>query len=191
MIHGTKIFHVTIENGDLDPKAYNHYADFEEEGYTYGGASAYENKAKALYRWYMLSMGVQKGLETLSNITITGGDSKTVPTSVDFYLTYTQPDGLWIDCEESDEGAEEVSKGRFILKGDKALTKIIEDTLANEYKGIVTAFDPTVVQAQAADSGLPRGEKTVEITLTSITNATITVESVIDGYRMFEEVEEL
>lgn len=191
MIHGTKIFHVTIENGDLDPKAYNHYADFSYDNL--GTQKNYEDKAKALYRWYMLSMNLQKGLETLSNITITGGDSKTVPTSVDFYLTYTQPDGLWVDCEESEEGAKEISNGRFILEGDKALTKIIKDTLSNEYKGIVSVFDPEPADAQkpADDTQLPRCEKTVEITLTSITNATITVESVIDGYRMFEDVEEL
>ena len=129
MIKGTKLFKITgLTN--VDPKTFNQYEDWEDaiENKSYASTDAYIEKAKANYRWMLMSMNLNKGLETLSNIK-SEATSITIPGSVEFVLTYTQPDGLYIKEDDN------------VFEGKDAIQKIIEDTLNKDYAVILTYFD--------------------------------------------------
>lgn len=191
MIKGTKLYKVTISDGKVDPKPYNHYEDFDSDQPT-GSLEDYLEKAKALYRWYVMSMNLQKGLETLSNIEAEA-TSITVPEEVSFVLTYTQPDALWIDCEEGTEGAKEISKGRFIVEGEDAIKKIIEDTLDKEYGdekvicAFASQFNPDKITKTSEFmpySDLPLGESFRGIVVEA-SQPIVVVEEILE-YKQFE-----
>ena len=144
MIKGTKIFKVTGLT-DVDPKSFNQYKDWEDviKNKSYADTDAYIEKAKANYRWMLMSMNLNKGLETLSDIKINGGSSSEVPGSVDFILTYTQPDALWYKDEETGD----------IVSEDKIeiIKKIIKDTLNQDYNVILTYFDSEIAESKQID----------------------------------------
>lgn len=174
MIKGTKIFKVTgLTN--VDPKAFNQYDDWKNaiENNSFADIDSYKEKAKALYRWYQISMNLNKGLETLSNIKINGGSSSEVPGSVDFILTYTQPDGLWVR-NDNDE----------IIIGKDAIQKIIEDTMDQEYNVILTYFSPNTINKEN-ESTLAKGTVMEELKVEA-KSASVTVEEVIE-YSQFSE----
>ena len=176
MIKGTKIFKVTIDGQAVDPKPYNQYDDFNSENPS-GTEEDYTNKAKALYRWYLMSMNLNKGLDTLSNIKAEA-DSKTVPSNVEFYLTYTQPDALWIRKD-----------GEVITNGLEVIKTIIEDTLSASYEEgcFAPQFNPNPSEPSPQDiytSKLPLGESFKGIVVDGV-EPTIVVEEVRE-YKQFD-----
>ena len=109
MIKGSKIFKVTVSGGKVDPKPFNKYKDWKDaiENNSFSGVDSYKEKAKANYRWMLMAQNLQKGLDTLSNIDCEA-TSSTIPGSVEFILTYTQPDGLWVRDENNEVIFEEI-----------------------------------------------------------------------------------
>jgi len=146
MIKGTKLFKVTIEGEGVDPRTFDQYpvktSEEDTKGYDAdyliknGSTNAYIEKAKANYRWMLISMALNKGLETLSCIKTTGDSPSALATKVEFLLTYTQPDALWIKEDEN------------VFEGADAITKIIEDTLNQTYNVILTWFDTDVKSSE-------------------------------------------
>lgn len=178
MIKGTKLFKVTISGEGVDPRTFNQYKEEEYKDFDFstGSVEDYQTKAKANYRWMLMSMKLNKGLETLSNIKTTGDDPKTVPSEVEFVLTYTQPDALYVKEDEN------------VFEGKNAIEKIIADTLNQEYEVILTWFDPKQ-NSSANDkiyvSTLPNGEATSQMTVEPV-QPSVTVEEVTE-YTQFEE----
>ena len=173
MIKGTKLFKVTgLTN--VDPKAFNQYDDWKNaiENNTFADIEKYKEKAKANYRWMLISMNLNKGLETLSNIKINGGSSSDVPGSVDFIVTYTQPDALW------------VKDGENYIQGGDAIKKIIEDTLNQEYNVILTYFSPKTINKEN-ESTLAKGTVMEELTVEA-KPVSVSVEELLE-YSHFEE----
>ena len=150
MIKGSKIFKVTVSNGKIDPKEFNQYDDFNSET-TYGTLNQFKEKAKAYYRWMLMSMNLNKGLEVLSNVKSTA-TSISVPDTVEFILTYTQPDGLWLRDENDN----------IIDDNIQLITKIIEDTLNQTYNVILTYFDPSTINEEN-ETSMPHGRTMGEI----------------------------
>ena len=199
MIKGTKLFKVTVSDGQIDPKPYNKYEDFDSSEPT-GTLAEYLEKAKALYRWYVMSMNLSKGLETLSNISVEA-DSKTVPSEVSFVLTYTQPDALWVEVDEADYDPEDkiendkLRDGRVIFMGKKAIKRIIETTLAHDYSDesvvctFASQFNPeriTKTSEFMPYSDSPMGESFRGIIIEGVSGASIEVEEILD-YKQFEK----
>ena len=176
MIKGTKIFKVTGLT-DVDPKAFNQYDDWKDaiENNSFADIESYKEKAKALYRWYQVSMNLNKGLETLSTIKINGGSSSEVPGSVDFILTYTQPDALWI----RDENDEVIFEDKIAI-----IKKIIEDTMNQEYNVILTYFSPDTINKEN-ESTLAKGTVMEELKVEA-KSASVTVEEVME-FSQFSE----
>lgn len=173
MIKGTKLFKVTIEGEGVDPKPFNQYEDWKNaiENNTFADAINYKNKAKANYRWMLISMALNKGLETLSNIKAEA-TSSSIPGSVEFVLTYTQPDALWIKEDEN------------VFEGANAITKIIEDTLNQTYNVILTWFDPAKVNEEN-ESSMAKGTTMSELEVEAVT-PTVTVKEQFE-YTQFSE----
>ena len=193
MIKGTKVFKVTVENGEVDPKPFNKYIDWKDaiKNNKYADESAYQDKAKANYRWMLMSMALQKGLDTLSNIKAEAS-SYELPDSVEFILTYTQPDALWVDVDESEYADDpeiiKTNDGRVLFLGSKAIKRIIENTLEQEYKVILTYFSPKKVSSHNSEiysSPLAKGTVMEELVV-GISNPSVTVEELVDGYREFD-----
>ena len=176
MIKGSKVFKVTVSNGGIDPKEFNQYDDFDSANPS-GNTDDYIEKAKAYYRWMLMSMNLNKGLGTLSSIKATA-NSKTVPDSVEFILTYTQPDGLWLR-DENDE---------IIDNGIEVITKIIEDTLKQTYNVILTSFDTranSTLNPKSYSSTIPF-ERNMEEVEVEATTPSVTVEELFE-YTQFSE----
>lgn len=203
MIKGSKIFKVTVSGGKVDPKPFNKYEDWKNaiENNTFAsggeedeGTTPYQLKAKANYRWMIMSQNLQKGLDTLSNIKINGGSSSDVPGSVEFILTYTQPDGLWVEVDESeyvdnDPEIIKTSNDRVLFLGSKAIKRIIENTLKQKYEVILTYFSTDEVEKEH-ESSLAKGTVMKELTVEAVSDSTITVEEFEElsgGYREFVE----
>lgn len=202
MIKGTKVFKVTVSGGEIDPKPFNKYKDwkdaienngpFADGGDEKEGTTPYQLKAKANYRWMMMSMALNKGLETLSNVKAEA-TSSSIPGSVDFVLTYTQPDALWIDVDESEyeENNPEIIKtsdDRVLFLGSKAIKRIIEDTLKQEYKVILTYFSPEKVSShndEIYSSQLARGTVMAELVVEA-SNPSVTVDEDVLTYSRFD-----
>ena len=177
MIKGSKIFKVTVSGGKVDPKSFNKYDDWKDaiENNTFADIDAYKEKAKANYRWMIMSQNLQKGLDTLSNIKCEA-TSSTLPSSVEFLLTYTQPDGLWIRNDNN----EVIFENKI-----EVITKIIEDTLNKEYNVILTYFSPETINKEH-ESTLAKGTVMEELTVEAVSGS-VSVEELLDGYREFEE----
>lgn len=180
MIKGTKIFKVTIENGGIDPKPYNQYSDFEEYTPVSEDKGKFVEKGKALYRWYTLAMKLQKGLDTLSNVKITGGTCKTVPTKVEFRLTYTQPDALYI-------------KDNSEYTPDEVISVWIEEALNQSYEGFINYYYPKVFTKENSNVKINSSYETSEFygeskgtEIEAIDGAIINVEEVLTEYKEFE-----
>jgi hypothetical protein len=192
MIKGTRIFKVTgLTN--VDPKAFNQYKDWKEiidkNTFNDGDADKFKNKAIANYRWMLISIALNKGLETLSNIKINGGSSKDVPTSVDFVLTYTQPDALWVEVDESEYIADDpeiikTNNGRVLFLGSKAITRILENTLNQKYEVILTYFSPEKVNKEH-ESKLAKGTVMEELEVTAVPS-TASVDEDVLTYSRFD-----
>lgn len=185
MIKGTRIFKITVSGGKVDPKPFNKYKDWKDaiENNSFAGESAYQEKAKANYRWMLMSMALQKGLDTLSNIKAEA-TSSSIPGSVEFILTYTQPDALWYK-DENDE----------VVYEDKidVITKLIEDVLKQEYKVILTYFSPDAVTSnndKIYSSPLAKGTVMEELVVEASTPS-VSAEELVDGYREFDVEENL
>lgn len=176
MIKGSKIFKVTVSGGKVDPKPFNKYDDWKDaiENNTFADIDAYKEKAKANYRWMIMSQNLQKGLDTLFNIKCEA-TSSTLPNSVEFLLTYTQPDGLWFRDENNE----------VITDAITVITKIIEDTLNKEYNVILTYFSPETINKEH-ESTLAKGTVMEELTV-EVVSGSVSVEELVDGYREFEE----
>lgn len=177
MIKGSKIFKVTVSGGKVDPKSFNKYDDWKDaiENNTFADIDAYKEKAKANYRWMIMSQNLQKGLDTLSNIKCEA-TSSTLPSSVEFLLTYTQPDGLWIRNDNN----EVIFENKI-----EVITKIIENTLNKEYNVILTYFSPETINKEH-ESTLAKGTVMEELTVEAVSGS-VSVEELVDGYREFEE----
>lgn len=181
MIKGSKIFKVTVSGGKVDPKPFNKYKDWKNaiETNTFADIEKYKEKAKANYRWMLMAQNLQKGLDTLSNIDCEA-TSSTIPGSVKFILTYTQPDGLWV----RDENNEVIFENKI-----EVITKIIEDTLNKDYEVILTYFDPYKINEEN-ESPLAKGTVMEKLPVEAVSNSTITVEEFEElsgGYREFAE----
>lgn len=176
MIKGSKIFKVTVSGGKVDPKPFNKYDDWKDaiENNTFADIDVYKEKAKANYRWMIMSQNLQKGLDTLSNIKCEA-TSSTLPSSVEFLLTYTQPDGLWFRDENNE----------VVINAITVITKIIEDTLNKEYNVILTYFSPETINKEH-ESTLAKGTVMEELTVEAVSGS-VSVEELVDGYREFEE----
>lgn len=176
MIKGSKIFKVTVSGGKVDPKPFNKYDDWKDaiENNTFADIDVYKEKSKANYRWMIMSQNLQKGLDTLSNIKCEA-TSSTLPSSVEFLLTYTQPDGLWFRDENNE----------VITDAITVITKIIEDTLNKEYNVILTYFSPETINKEH-ESTLAKGTVMEELTVEAVSGS-VSVEELVDGYREFEE----
>lgn len=176
MIKGSKIFKVTVSGGKVDPKPFNKYDDWKDaiENNTFADIDVYKEKAKANYRWMIMSQNLQKGLDKLSNIKCEA-TSSTLPSSVEFLLTYTQPDGLWFRDENNE----------VITDAINVITKIIEDTLNKEYNVILTYFSPETINKEH-ESTLAKGTVMEELTVEAVPGS-VSVEELVDGYREFEE----
>lgn len=161
MIKGTKLFKVTIEGEGVDPRTFDQYpvktSKEDTKGYDVdyliknGSTNAYIEKAKANYRWMLISMVLNKGLETLSCIKTTGDSPSELATKVEFLLTYTQPDGLYVEVDESEysDDKEIIKSGdKVLFLGKKAIKRIIEDTLNQTYNVILTWFDTDVKSSE-------------------------------------------
>ena len=183
MIKGTRIFKVTVANGKIDPKPFNKYDDWKDaiENNTFvSDESVYQEKAKANYRWTLLSMNLNKGLETLSNIKAEA-TSSTIPNSVEFVLTYTQPDALWFREEDGTVVSEDKKE---------VITKIIEDTLNQDYKVLLEWFDPTVMVSEndlIYSSPMPYGVATSELEVEAQQPSVTFSEDFDLEYKQFEE----
>lgn len=181
MIKGTKLFKVTLSGAKVDPKAFNQYEvkrkreDGTEVGYDVdyafneGSENDYIEKAKANYRWMLMSMNLNKGLETLSGIKTTGDNPSTIPSEVSFILTYTQPDALWYKDEETGKIESEDKV--------KVIEKIIKDTLNQKYNVILTYFDTKSV-SEKHESSLRYGTimKETEVEAVPVTPTVVDLE---------------
>ena len=196
MIKGSKIFKVTVSGGKVDPKPFNKYKDWEKaiEDNDFAEVTEeihpYKEKAKANYRWMIMSQNLQKGLDTLSNIDCEA-TSSTIPDSVEFILTYTQPDGLYIDVDESeyDPDNKEIIKSndRVLFLGTKAIKRIIEDTLNKDYEVILTYFSPESYDgSKKYESPLAKGTVMEKLPVEAV-SPSVDVEELVDGYREFAE----
>ena len=161
MIKGSKVFKVTITGKGVDPRTFDQYpvktSEDDTKGYDVdyliknGSTSAYIEKAKANYRWMLMSMNLNKGLETLSSIKTTGDSPSELASKVEFLLTYTQPDGLYVEVDESEysDDKEIIKSGdKVLFLGKKAIKRIIEDTLNQTYNVILTWFDTDVESSE-------------------------------------------
>lgn len=182
MIKGTKIYKVKVENGQVDPKPFNKYKDWKIsiDNNDFADVDSYKAKAKANYRWMLMAQNLQKGLETLSNIDCEASSS-TIPSSVEFVLTYTQPDALWIR-----ENGEVIFEDK-----EQVITKIIEDTLNQEYGVILEYFSPkTYSGSKDYESPLAEGVVTEKLTV-EVASPSVEVKELVDGYREFVEEDNL
>lgn len=152
MFHGTKIYKVTVSGGEIDNHKTSDYQEFYDDE-TYSTASddadAYKEKAKAGERFKKVCLALQKGLDQMYDVETTGDDPKTVASSIEFKLVYTQHDGLWVEVDESeyseDDEIEQLRDGRVIFKGSKAIERLIENA-CGETIAIVNYYDPRVSQ---------------------------------------------
>lgn len=158
MIQGTKIFRVTVSNGEIDNYKVCDYKDFDISQITTADKDACIKKAVAKVKFDKLCMDLQKGLDYMEDFDNTreNGSYKNVPSSLSFTLSYTQPDGLFVEVKQDDadyvesgDNVEKLRDGRVIFKGAKALEKIIKDSLKGEYKIMTEYYDCTKVSTKA------------------------------------------
>jgi hypothetical protein len=189
MIHGTKIYSVSINGGKIDSHKASDYKSFLEDD-TYNTASenveVFKEKAKSLVRFFKVSQALSKGLNQMFDIETTGDDPTTVASSISFKLAYTQADGLWVEVDESeyaeDEEIEKLKDGRVIFKGKKAIEKLIQNAL-KESTSLVEYFETKASRDSnevtgTRNSGAPLGWSFEKMTIEETAPA-ITVEEVI------------
>ena len=145
MIQGTKIFRVTISGGKIDNFKASDYKDFDISKLSTSDKDAMLNNAIAQTRFKKLAMDLQHGLDFMGDFdnTVESGSYKSIPSSLSFTLSYTQPDGLYVYVDEEVEEGEDVVKlrnGKTIFKNKKALEKIIVDSLNSTYSSIVSYY---------------------------------------------------
>lgn len=133
MIQGTKIYKVVINSGKIDNhKAcdYQEFYDNDEYNTASEDVQVFKEKGKALVRFNNVCLALQRGLDTMFDIQTSGDDPKTVASSIEFKLAYTQDDGLWVGVDESeyadDPEIEKLRDGRVIFKGKKAIEELIK-----------------------------------------------------------------
>lgn len=158
MIQGTKIYRVTVSGGKIDNYKICDYKDFDVSKLSTSDKETCLEKARARVRFERLCLDLQRGLDFMNDFDNTqeDGSYKVVPSSLSFTLSYTQPDGLFVEVKkddadyvESGDDVEKLRSGRIIFKGAKALEKIIKDSLKAEYKIITEFYDCTEVATKS------------------------------------------
>lgn len=189
MIQGTKIYKISIANaagsgdeqkGFLDNLKVSDYSDFDISTQPLEGETLeqYKIKARGYVRFKQMCLNLQKGLDFLGDIETAGANHITPPTKMDFTVSFTQPDGLMVQVDESEyDDEEEIIKlrdGRVFFIGTKAIKRLIAKALADEYNVIANYFDNT-----KTPSGNPLGWQLKELVVKGPCNDYETAEALI------------
>ena len=158
MIQGTKIYKVSIANaagssdtkkGFLDNLKVSDYSDFDISAQPINGETLeqYKIKARGLVRFNQMCLNLQRGLDTLTEVTTEGANHITPPTKIEFKLVYTQADGLMVEVDSSEYADEEeivkLRDGRVFFVGTKAIKRLIAKALVEDFNVIANYFDNT------------------------------------------------
>lgn len=189
MIQGTKIYKISIANaagssneqkGFLDNLKVSDYSDFDISAQPIESETLeqYKIKARGYVRFKQMCLNLQKGLDFLGDIETTGANHITPPTKMDFTVSFTQPDGLMVQVDESEYADEEeiikLRDGRVFFVGIKAIKRLIAQALADEYNVIANYFDNT-----KTPSGNPLGWQLKELVVKGPCNDYETAEALI------------
>lgn len=189
MIQGTKIYKISIANaagsandqkGFLDNLKVSDYSDFDISTQPLEGETLeqYKIKARGYVRFKQMCLNLQKGLDFLGDIETTGANHITPPTKMDFTVSFTQPDGLMVQVEESEYADEEeivkLRDGRVFFIGTKAIKRLIAKALTDEYNVIANYFDNT-----KTPSGNPLGWQLKDLVVKGPCNDYETAEALI------------
>lgn len=189
MIQGTKIYKISIANaagssneqkGFLDNLKVSDYSDFDISAQPIESETLeqYKIKARGYVRFKQMCLNLQKGLDFLGDIETTGANHITPPTKMDFTVSFTQPDGLMVQVDESEYADEEeiikLRDGRVFFVGTKAIKRLIAKALADEYNVIANYFDNT-----KTPSGNPLGWQLKELVVKGPCNDYETAEALI------------
>ena len=181
MIQGTKIFRVTVSGGEIDNFESSDYADFDISKLTSSDKDSMLNKAIAHTRFKKLALDLQHGLDFMGDFDndVENGSYKTIPSSLSFTLSYTQPDGLYVYVEDGAYEGEDVEKlrnGKTIIKNIKALEKIITDSLSSTYECIVNHYKCETITTKSGSE--LKGWTMEKITIPSV-SASIEIKEIL------------
>lgn len=189
MIQGTKIYKVSIANaagssdtkkGFLDNLKVSDYSDFDimTQPIESETLEQYKIKARGLVRFNQMCLNLQKGLDTLTEVTTAGANHITPPTKMDFKLVYTQADGLMVQVDSSEYADEEeivkLRDGRVFFIGTKAIKRLIAKALVEDFNVIANYFDNT-----KTPSGNPLGWQLKDLVVEGPCDSYATAEALI------------
>lgn len=186
MIEKTEVYRVKVTGGAFDNLKAWDYEDFDQENIAESVDDAinqpkYLAKAQAKVRFDQMCINLQKGLNALTDLKATGGDHLTVPTSMEFTLVYTQPDGLLVEITEDEyqeaEGYMKTRDGRYFKTGKKAIEALIKDAAAHTYKAFTNMWDVT-----PDPEGLPYATVFVKIEIPAVDGVTVKVTRLVPNY---------
>lgn len=187
MIEKTEVYRVEISGTPaFDNLKAMDYEDFDPEniaeGQEAGVQDKYIAKAAAKVRFDQMCMNLQKGLNALTDLKTTGGDHLTVPTSMEFTLVYTQPDGLLVKISEEEyqeaEGYMKTRDGRFFKTGKEAIIALIKEAAEHTYPKIITNYWDVTPYPE----GLPYATVLREIEVPAIDGVSVEVKRLIPNY---------
>lgn len=156
MIKGTTLYKVKISNasgstpetkGFFDNLKCNQYDDFKTDA-DEGLVETYKIKARGHCRFCQMAIDLQKGLDYMGQIVTEGATSTESPTSMEFVLGYTQPDGLFVEVSQEDFDSEKdetmkikTRDGKLLFIKDRAIIRIVANVLSSNYKPIANYFN--------------------------------------------------
>ena len=189
MIQGTKIYKVSIANaagskkkkkGFLDNLKVSDYSDFDISAQPINGETLeqYKIKARGLVRFNQMCLNLQRGLDTLVEVTTAGANHITPPTKMDFKLVYTQADGLMVQVDSSEYADEEeivkLRDDRVFFIGTKAIKRLIAKALVEDFNVIANYFDNT-----KTPSGNPLGWQLKDLVVEGPCDSYATAEALV------------
>lgn len=189
MIQGTKIYKVSIANaagssdtqkGFLDNLKVSDYSDFDISVQPINGETLeqYKIKARGLVRFNQMCLNLQRGLDTLVEVTTEGANHINPPTKMGFKLVYTQADGLMVEVDSSEYADEEeivkLRDGRVFFIGTKAIKRLIAKALVEDFNVIANYFDNT-----KTPSGNPLGWQLKDLVVEGPCDSYATAEALV------------
>lgn len=189
MIQGTKIYKVIIANaagssdtqkGFLDNLKVSDYSDFDimTQPIESETLEQYKIKARGLVRFNQMCLNLQRGLDTLTEVTTEGANHINPPTKMNFKLVYTQSDGLMVEVDSSEYADEEeivkLRDGRVFFVGTKAIKRLIAKVLVEDFNVIANYFDNT-----KTPSGNPLGWQLKDLVVEGPCDSYATAEALV------------
>lgn len=195
MIKGTTFYKIKISNamgstdeskGFFDNLKCNQYDDFSPSA-DESLVEIYKIKARGHFRFSQMAMDLQKGLDYMGQIVTTNASATKSPTSMEFVLGYTQPDGLFVQVSKEDFDAEkdetmklQTRDGKLLFVKERAIIRIIAQVLVSKYTPIANYFNSEPLVSKKA-YGWELKELIVEAPCKTITEA----ESLVKVEKLF------